>query len=331
MKKVEESILLSDELSRHILGNKEANGLELIRSLPEIAVHARGNKLTVSGGSEMVERVKSFIESLSSRVEAGELLDAHDLRYLFLAHAKDKYPKCKEPFEEILVTYSGRSIKPKTFNQHLYAQAMSNREITVSIGPAGTGKTYLAIGMAVRALRDKQVSRIILSRPTIEAGESLGFLPGDILEKVDPYFRPLYDALQEFLGPSRFRQLIDRGTIEINPLAFMRGRTFSDAFIILDEAQNTTNKQMRMFLTRMGIGSKVVVAGDQTQIDLPSPTDSGLIALPSVLSKIGRVAFVHLAEEDVIRHDLVREIVKAYEIYSQRNERKGKGDQDQPL
>lgn len=315
MKATEELIHLSDDLSRHLLGANNTGGLDLIRAIPGLTVHARGNRLSLAGTDDGIKIVKRFLKMLTRRLESGSELEPREMEFLFQEITRPTGPKNEEPFGEILPTHSGRQIRPKTHTQQKYVEAMQARDITIAIGPAGTGKTYLAIAAAVKALREKQVNRLILSRPTIEAGEKLGFLPGDILDKVDPHFRPLYDALQDFLGISRFQQLLRQGTIEITPLAYMRGRTFNEAFIILDEAQNTTIKQMKMFLTRLGYGSKMVVTGDSTQADLPNPEDSALITLPKVLGEIPRIAFIHLSERDVVRHDLVREIIKAYESF----------------
>ncbi len=315
MKQIEELLDLSEDVSRHLLSVNKDGGLEMIRGIPGIVVHARGNRLSLVGSDEGIKLVKRFLKILTRRLESGDEPEPREVRYLFDEVAQSGEKAREEPFNEIISTHSGRSIRAKTFNQQSYIDTMQKHDITISIGPAGTGKTFLAIAMAVRALREKQVTRLILSRPTIEAGEKLGFLPGDILEKVDPHFRPLYDALQEFLGISRFQQLLRQGVIEITPLGFMRGRTFNEAFILLDEAQNTTIKQMRMFLTRMGYGSKVVVTGDQTQIDLPDPQTSSLLTLKEVLGEIEKIAFVSLSYKDVVRHELVKEIIQAYETF----------------
>ena len=318
MKTLVEPIDLSDEMSRHLFHSNpnSTSGLELFRRLPGLTAHARGNRLSLSGPEEQIERAKNFLKVLETRLGDGQGLDPNELPSLFEAFAGTLEPSQRQtPFDEILLTHTGRKVRSKTANQQKYIEAIRDHDITVSIGPAGTGKTFLAIAMAVRALREKQVQRVILSRPTIEAGEKLGFLPGDILEKVDPHFRPLYDALQEFLGVSRFQQLLRQGVIEITPLGFMRGRTFNEAFIVLDEAQNTTVQQMRMFLTRMGHGSKVVVTGDRTQVDLPSRHDSSLHTLPEVLSNIPDIACINLEYQDVVLHDLVRKIIIAYETY----------------
>lgn len=319
MTTIEEHFELSEDLSRHLMGPGKASALELMRGLPSLTARARGNVLSIQGEATKIDMIRAFLAILNRRLVSGEVPDAKELRILFhectqsTTIGEPPLPAHQEPFAEILQTRSGRLVRARTKQQQAYIDAIRAREITVAIGPAGTGKTYLAIAMAVLALRNKEVSRVILSRPTIEAGEKLGYLPGDLLEKVDPHFRPLYDALQEFLGVSRFQQLLQQGVLEITPLAYMRGRTFNEAFIVLDEAQNTTAGQMRMFLTRMGYGSRVVVTGDRTQIDLPRAQDSSLHELPHILNGIPRIAFINLDERDVIRHDLVREIILAYQ------------------
>lgn len=343
MSRSEEILELNEDVCRHMLGAGESRGLDLLRSLPDVSVRARGNQLLVGGDPDTVRLVKRFIHALARRIETeggmspadmrrllGECEAEHDANHRKPATLEAAVPMSEtvvsaesvpgartagDSYPEILVTHSGRSVRAKTAMQQAYLDAIRSHEITVSIGPAGTGKTFLACAMAVKALRERQVTRVILSRPTVEAGEKLGYLPGDLMEKVDPHFRPLYDALQEFLGVSRFQQLLRQGIIEITPLGYMRGRTFNEAFIVLDEAQNTTDKQMRMFLTRMGYGSRVVVTGDRTQIDLPSSKDSSLFTLRKVLGEIERMAFIDLGEKDVIRHELVRRIIQAYEKY----------------
>lgn len=229
----------------------------------------------------------------------------------------------------ICITSSGKPIKAKTFGQRKYIEAIKNNTVIFGIGPAGTGKTYLAVAMAVKAFKEKEVNRIILTRPAVEAGESLGFLPGDLQQKVDPYLRPLYDALFDMFGAEGFQRQMERGTIEVAPLAYMRGRTLDESFIILDEAQNTTSEQMKMFLTRLGNGSKAVVTGDITQIDLPGGKKSGLREVTKILKNIDGIATVRFDDKDVVRHRLVQEIVKAYERYAERTEGKINGKQNQ--
>lgn len=324
----EVTLELHEEVARRLFGSGQGAGLGLIRTLPHLTARARGNCLFLKGPADQVAAVRRFVDALGRHLEGTADLGQADMQRLFDEMTQAAAPLTaangaaagsvrEAPYEEILTTHTGRAVRAKTAAQHAYVEAMRRHLVTVSVGPAGTGKTYLAIAMAVRALRDKQVSRVILSRPTIEAGEKLGYLPGDLLEKVDPHFRPLYDALQEFLGVSRFQQFLRQGILEITPLGFMRGRTFNEAFIVLDEAQNTTVRQMRMFLTRMGYGSRVVVTGDRTQIDLPTPRDSALTTLRQVLGEVGDVAFVDLSARDVIRHELVKKIIRAYEAYFQ--------------
>lgn len=320
----EEALELSEDLSRRVLSPK-GEILTLIRSVDMISARARGNMLFLSGAPAKIELIKQFIRMLTDRLATDNLTDDGDVKRLF--HECTETPTYKNgeipdenSFEEIIQTHTGRPVRSKTQRQRKYVEAVRNFDITVSIGPAGTGKTYLAIAMAVKALREKRVSRLILSRPTIEAGEKLGYLPGDVLEKVDPHFRPLYDALQEFLGISRFQQLLRQNIIEITPLAYMRGRTFNEAFIVLDEAQNTTARQMKMFLTRMGYGSKMVITGDRTQVDLPDSQESSLHRLRDIIGTIEDIAFIDLCEKDVIRNELVKEVIKAYDRYYKQEE-----------
>ncbi len=318
----QETVELTEELSRHLLGTSADSGLQLIRRIPEMSARARGNCLMLEGPVSKIELIKRFIEILKSRLLQPESLDASEFRRLFEQFVADREESVlaksidNEPFKEVLSAISGRIVRAKTFGQQSYLEAIEKNTLTVARGPAGTGKTYLAIAMAIKALKDKKVSRLILSRPVVEAGESLGFLPGDIKEKVDPYFRPLYDSLQEFIGMGKFEQYLRQGIIEITPLAYMRGRTFNEAFVVLDEAQNTSLGQMRMVLTRLGYGSKMVVTGDHTQIDLPVQSDSSLLVLDKVLANVESVSFVDLSEKDVIRHELVRRIIKAFDVYS---------------
>ena len=234
---------------------------------------------------------------------------------------KEEQGRPSEVFTDVLLSTRGRSIAPKTLGQKRYVDAIRRSTVTFSIGPAGTGKTYLAVAAAVRALQEREVSRIILTRPAVEAGEKLGFLPGTLYEKIDPYLKPLYDALYEMMDAEAFQRLVARGTIEVAPLAYMRGRTLNDSFIILDEAQNTSPEQMKMFLTRLGFGSKAVVNGDVTQIDLPSGNRSGLVVVEEILTDIDGISFIHLGARDVVRHKIVQDIVEAYRTYGERGAR----------
>jgi phosphate starvation-inducible PhoH-like protein len=305
---------LSEELSRHIFSVEDNSGLNLIRTLSDLTASGRGNSLFLQGNNQKVKLVKRFLEILQNRIELHESLNGVEVNRLFRQLTTNESFDFKT--EEIIATHFGRVVKAKTPNQSKYLEIIEKNTVTVALGPAGTGKTYLAAAMAVRALKDKKVSRVILSRPVVEAGESLGYLPGDLKEKVDPHFRPLYDSLQEFLGMGKFEQMIKQGIIEITPLAYMRGRTFNEAFVVLDEAQNTTMPQMRMFLTRLGYGSKMVVTGDHTQIDLPKTSDSSLLILEDILKNVESVGFIRLSSDDVIRHDVVRRIINAFDAYT---------------
>lgn len=333
----EQSIELTEDIAR-VLFSSQDSFLELIKKMTNVSARARGTELYIKGPIEQINKIENFIKTLEQHIKSGEELNKRDIKLIFESTSNysndiksniytsesDSHNKVKknyanincELFEEIITTYSGKPVKPKTPAQNEYIQSIRNNFITIAIGPAGTGKTYLAVAMAVKALKEKQVNKVILSRPTIEAGEKLGFLPGDILEKVDPHFRPLYDALQEFLGHAKFNQYLKNGVIEITPLGFMRGRTFNEAFIVLDEAQNTTITQMKMFLTRLGFGSKMVITGDNTQIDLPNHNESSLINLHNILANIDGLAFVKLTSKDVIRHEIVRKIIQAFDIFT---------------
>jgi phosphate starvation-inducible PhoH-like protein len=292
-----------------LLGHRD----ELLRlieaSFPNTSIHVRGNEITAEG--EDAERAGKAFEELRMLLERGQPLDA-----LNVVRAIDMVKADERPSEvltaEVLKSARGRTVRPKTSGQKAYADAIRDNVVTFGIGPAGTGKSYLAVALAVQALQAKQVERIILTRPAVEAGERLGFLPGDVMAKVDPYLRPLYDALFDMLGTDAVPRLMDRGANEVAPLAFMRGRTLNSSFIILDEAQNTSPEQMKMFLTRIGFGSKAVVTGDITQIDLAGGK-SGLVGLAEILGEIDGVAFVHLTHRDVVRHRIVQDIVSAYE------------------
>lgn len=296
-----------------------------------VRIVARGNEISLTGAREEVERVESLLEELLRVIRSGQELTPHDVRAA-VRMVKNRHGR-QEPEEPesllddvIIVTARGKPIRPKTPGQKAYVDAIRTHGIVFSIGPAGTGKTYLALAVAVAALRARQVSRIVLTRPAVEAGERLGFLPGDLEQKVHPYLRPLYDGLYDILGADTFEKYMSRGVIEVAPLAYMRGRTLDDAFIILDEAQNTTPEQMKMFLTRLGFGSKMVITGDITQVDLPPDRHSGLEVVRNVLRGIEGIAFIYLTERDVVRHPLVQEIIRAYERYeAQRSPRPARG------
>jgi len=308
-----------------LLGNFDEN-IRLIEREIGIRIIAQEQSLYVLGEKERVSRGAKLLTELLGVIEAGRLLSYQDVAY-FVSEAKrsEEQPDAREILTDVLlISERGKKISPKTEGQKAYAQAMREHDLVFSIGPAGTGKTYLAVAMAVAALKNKTVTRIILTRPAVEAGEKLGFLPGDFQEKVDPYLRPLYDALYDMMGVDKVQRLVERRVIEIVPLAYMRGRTLNDSFIILDEGQNTTPAQMKMFLTRMGFGSKVVVTGDITQIDLPRGMPSGLKEARRILSGIEGICFVELTDRDVVRHRLVQRIILAYERYEQ-NTPRGEG------
>jgi phosphate starvation-inducible PhoH-like protein len=293
-----------------LAGVNDANLVELQRTL-SVRLSFRGDAITLAGTQEQIDRSVPAVQGLIDLARMGESVSVEDVHRL----ASDGPPAegATAPAEgKILLPGLRRAIVPKTQGQRDYLQAMSGHDIVVSIGPAGTGKTYLAVAKAVEALARKRVKRIILARPAVEAGESLGFLPGDIQAKVDPYLRPLYDALEDMMPHERVQRALESRTIEIAPLAYMRGRTLADAFIILDEAQNATGAQMKMFLTRLGVNSKTVVTGDKTQIDLPRREESGLVQVERLLPSIEGIAFCYLHESDVVRHRLVRDIIRAY-------------------
>ncbi|MBQ3691710.1 MAG: PhoH family protein [Clostridia bacterium] len=281
----------------------------------EYGVHfvVRGSELKVCGDAEKVSLACKAIDSLLSLINKGENLTEQNVRYcISLVNEGSETKLSALAGDCICVTSKGKPIKPKTIGQKKYCDAIKNNTITIGVGPAGTGKTYLAVAMAVTAFRAHEVNRIILTRPAVEAGEKLGFLPGDLQSKVDPYLRPLYDALFDMLGAETYQRYVERGNIEVAPLAYMRGRTLDDSFIILDESQNTTNEQMKMFLTRLGFNSKMVITGDITQIDLPNGSRSGLKECLKVLRNINDIAQVMFSEKDVVRHKLVQDIIKAY-------------------
>ena len=292
--------------------------LKLIEAAFDTQILVRGNEITVTGEPREADRVAKLFEELLALVDQGHVLTSESVgRSIDLIKDAKAQSPSKVLGDTVVTTHTGKPIRPKTQGQKAYVDAIRKNTIVFGIGPAGSGKTYLAVAMAIQALRAGNVSRIVLTRPAVEAGERLGFLPGDLAQKIDPYLRPLYDALYEMLEPDTFQRYVDRGTIEIAPLAFMRGRTLNDAFIILDEAQNTTPEQMKMFLTRIGFGSRAVVTGDITQTDLPAGARSGLIVVQEILDDIDGVGFTHLDARDVVRHKIVQDIVEAYRMYSE--------------
>ncbi len=291
--------------------------LRILEDNLEADILVRGNEITFSGEGRAVEEAAAIVRELLAILGRSRRLDAETVQEVLniIRESGDISPE--EVFSDVIVSHRGKVIAPKTTGQKGYIDAIRNSIITFAIGPAGTGKTYLGMAMAVRALKERQVGRIILTRPAVEAGEKLGYLPGDLYEKIDPYLRPLFDALFEMMEPEEFRRHLDRGTIEIAPLAYMRGRTLNDSFIILDEAQNTTPEQMKMFLTRLGFGSKVVVTGDVTQVDLPRGDSSGLVIIERILGTLEGITFIHLTSKDVVRHKLVQRIVEAYRRFDE--------------
>ena len=287
----------------------------------DVQINGRGHSLTVDGDPKDVETVERILEDFSELFAEGRQFTDKELREAFAQIAEDRAYSLRDYFTRSRFSPAGKKqVAPKSAMQRRYVEAIQQRDIVFGIGPAGTGKTYLGVAMAVQALMQKQVNRIVLARPAVEAGEKLGFLPGDLQEKVDPYLRPLYDALFDLVDYERVGRLLEKRVIEIAPLAFMRGRTLADAFVILDEAQNTTSEQMKMFLTRIGFGSKAVITGDVTQIDLPTGKRSGLVEAERVLAGIEGIEFVYFSEKDVVRHKLVQMIIKAYETHTKKSE-----------
>lgn len=299
---------------------------ENIRKIEEalsVSIVNRETELKVSGDEEAVDMAVRTLEGLLVLAAKGEMIDEQRVRYLITLVKEGNTEQMAQMAKDVVcITAKGKPIKAKTVGQQKYMKAIQKNTVTIGVGPAGTGKTYLAVAAAVAAFRERTVNRIILTRPAVEAGERLGFLPGDLQNKVDPYLRPLYDALYDMLGPETFQKYQERGSIEVAPLAYMRGRTLDDSFIILDEAQNTTKEQMKMFLTRLGFGSKIVITGDVTQIDLPDDKVSGLKDAVRILEGVNDIAICRLTSADVVRHALVQEIINAYERASQKQEEK---------
>ena len=302
-----------------LFGSYDEN-INLIQREYDVVVLGRGEDIKITGEEHGVFNAGEAINGLITMIKKGEKLDEQTIRYVFaLVREGRQYELNNLSDDGICVTVTGKVIKPKTLGQKRYVDFIRKNTIVLGIGPAGTGKTYLAVAMAVKAFKAHEVEKIILTRPAVEAGEKLGFLPGDLQNKVDPYLRPLYDALFEMLGPESFARQQERGCIEVAPLAYMRGRTLDNAFIILDEAQNTTNEQMKMFLTRLVFNSKIVITGDITQIDLPDNRKSGLIQAMHILKDVDDIKINRFSDKDVVRHKLVQDIILAYEKYSKRN------------
>lgn len=309
------------ELALAIFGNQDENVRVLEREF-NVSIVYRGTEIKISGDEQSVDAVVKTINALEHIFDNGLPLDEQAVSYCITLSRDGEHEKVNELTDEfILITQKGRPLRPKTLGQKKYIAAIKNHAITFGVGPAGTGKTYLAVAMAVKAYKAHEVSRIVLTRPAVEAGEKLGFLPGDLQHKVDPYLRPLYDALFDMLGSESSAKLLEKQVIEVAPLAYMRGRTLDDAFIILDEAQNTSREQMKMFLTRMGIGSKMVVTGDVTQIDIPDKSKSGLVDALAILKNVEGIARTQFTDKDVVRHRLVQDIIKAYDRAAAKNRR----------
>ena len=310
-----ERIINADRIEQilNVFGSFDEN-IKRIEQTYGVKITNRGTELKISGEDEAADRAGRAIEGLLLLAAKGETIDEQKVRYLIDLVSSGNEDKIGEMAKDVVcITAKGRPVKAKTLGQQRYMKAISKNTITIGVGPAGTGKTYLAVAAAVAAFREKAVNRIILTRPAVEAGERLGFLPGDLQNKVDPYLRPLYDALYDMLGAETYQKYLERGNIEVAPLAYMRGRTLDDSFIILDEAQNTTREQMKMFLTRLGFGSKIVITGDITQIDLPSDKVSGLKDAVRILDNVPDIAICRLTASDVVRHALVQRIIAAYE------------------
>ncbi len=308
-------LLESMEAYLSLFGMNDRNMTALEQEL-DVMVSLHGQEIQIQGDRENAALAEQVIQKLIEMLRKGEIVDASRIRYAVALAREGRLDQIEEIMGDVVaITHRGRRIQCRTLGQREYVAAVRENELTIAVGPAGTGKTYLAMAMAVVALKNKEVERIVLTRPAVEAGERLGFLPGDMTQKVDPYLRPLYDALYEIMGVESYQRLVERGTLEVAPLAFMRGRTLADAFIILDEAQNTTTEQMKMFLTRLGAASRCIVTGDISQIDLPKGRKSGLVEATEVLRNVEGVKIVELTARDVVRHELVQKIVRAYEAY----------------
>jgi len=319
---LERSIDFADQEEAYALLGEHDAYLQLLRESFDCQFHSRGGTLTIMGEAGEVTPATQLMQELQYLYRQGTRITTHEVRYGIRLVREGRAGDLHGLFgDTILVTARGRQVRPKTLGQRRYLEQIRHHDITFGIGPAGTGKTYLAVVMAVAAMRNKEVRRLVLTRPAVEAGERLGFLPGDLQDKVDPYLRPLYDALEDVLGLDTYRKFMAKGLIEIAPLAYMRGRTLEDAFVILDEAQNTTGKQMKMFLTRLGFGSKMVVTGDLGQVDLPRGVSSGLREAAEILQDVPGIAVTRLAPTDVVRHDVVTRIVEAYGKWEERKKR----------
>ena len=314
----QQRIQIQNELISNIFGSFDEN-IKKIENAYSVNIINRGDDILISGEGNSINKASQVLNALISLAESGETIQEQNINYL-IAEAEDDNLTAAKGIQDdfICMTMNGRALRPKTLGQKKYIDAIRNNTVVFGIGPAGTGKTYLAMAMAITAFKHNEVDRIILTRPAIEAGENLGFLPGDLQQKVDPYLRPLYDALYEIMGPENYLRNMEKGLIEVAPLAYMRGRTLDNSFIVLDEAQNTTPEQMKMFLTRLGYGSKAVITGDITQIDLPRGKKSGLTEASAILNNIEGISICKLTNKDVVRHPLVQKIINAYEKFEQK-------------
>jgi phosphate starvation-inducible PhoH-like protein len=320
-----EIVLTADTMDAYIalFGLNDQN-ISVIEQECSVDIALRGNHLVISGDPDRLSFAEKTVQILFDMIQHNETVDRLRIRYVISMIRDGNADRIEESLKKVIaITHRGKQIKCKTLGQQKYIETIRKNTLTFAIGPAGTGKTYLAMALSVMALKNKEAERIILTRPAVEAGEKLGFLPGDLTQKVDPYLRPLYDAMYDFMGADSYTRLLERGTVEVAPLAYMRGRTLSDAFIILDEAQNTTPEQMKMFLTRIGFNSKVIVTGDITQTDLPAGKSSGLAEAIKILDGIPGIGIVELTGKDIVRHELVQRIVEAYEA-NEKNQREGK-------
>ncbi|OLS03374.1 PhoH family protein [Tissierella creatinophila] len=314
--KIEKEIIIeNNNIINEIFGRLDEN-INVIKDKLNINLLLREGKIKLVGKEKQVDLGERLIYDLIEIIKSQKKLNMHDLLYALDLVLKGEDGKIKDLLNDIImVTASGKTLKPKTLGQKRYIDSIRKKDIVFGIGPAGTGKTYLAMAMAIKAFKNKEVDRIILTRPAVEAGENLGFLPGDLQEKVDPYLRPVYDALFDIMGSDHYLKYLEKGLIEVAPLAYMRGRTLDSSYVILDEAQNTTNEQMKMFLTRLGFGSKAIITGDITQIDLPRGKESGLKTAINILSDVKGIDMIHLSKADIVRHPLVQKIVTAYEEF----------------
>lgn len=317
-------VLTTEGVDQRLLFGQNDTFLRQVEARFPVKIVARGDRITIDGPARDVDRVMTLFSDLMTRVKQGAYITDQYLTYAMnMVRENGQGPAADISAEALLTSSLKKVIKPKTIGQSQYVDAVAKNDMVFAIGPAGTGKTYLAVAMAVAELKANRVNRIVFTRPAVEAGESLGFLPGDIRAKVDPYLRPVYDALYDMLQPDKIRKLLEMGIIEIAPLAFMRGRTLNESFVVLDEAQNTTSAQMKMFLTRIGDGSKAIITGDITQVDIADPQSSGLICVQKILKGIPGIEFIYLTEKDVIRHPLVQAIIKAYDRYENTGNKRG--------